>query len=87
MATPMHTRENTFVRLLIAGDMSPHTAQRIIDFFDYHDWKSLCVFTDKRIQDIREGQLGDASGVFMLEEEDLDTLALVADFCRSHRDK
>jgi len=85
MATYIHVRENTFVRFLVAAGMSPQTAQRTSDFFEYDDWKSLSVFTDKRIQDIREGLLGDSSGVFMLEQEDLETLGFVADFVRRHR--
>jgi hypothetical protein len=87
MATYIHVRENTFVTFLVIGGMLPQTAQRTSDFFEYDDWKSLSVFTDKRIQDIREGLLGDSSGDFMLEEEDLETLGFVADFVRRHRDK
>ena len=83
MATP--APENTFVTFLIAGGMERPTAQRLSDFFEYDDWKQLCVFTDKAIADIRAGELGDASGDLVLSEEDLGHLRFTAEFCRQHR--
>jgi hypothetical protein len=85
VATPIP--ENTFVTVLIDAGMKPQSAQRLADFFEFGDWRSLCGFTDKIIEDIRAGELGDASGDFVVSEEDLKILQSTAQLCRRVRDE
>jgi hypothetical protein len=85
LATPIP--ENTFVTVLIDAGMKPQDAQRLADFFEFGDWKGLCGFTDKIIEDIRAGELGDASGDFVVSEEDLKILRSTAQLCRRVRDQ
>jgi hypothetical protein len=85
VATPIP--ENTFVTVLIDAGMKRENAQRFADFFEFGDWKDLCGFTDKIIEDIRAGELGDASGDFVVSEEDLKILRSTAQLCRRVRDQ
>ncbi len=73
--------------VLIDAGMKPQNAQRLAEFFEFGDWKDLCGFTDKIIEDIRAGELGDASGDFVVSEEDLKILQSTAQLCRRVRDQ